>query len=295
MSNNKKISLKRIMPTEKKCNASLLKRDGYCENRGVIPGARCKHHNGLTALDDEVRDIFKGAITVEQMAKFDALVRDTQSMEGEIAIQKTELINDLKSARKYEALYQELLESIIPPVTPIDSGNPEDIVRFRLEQNAWEEATKEKNRQIKYVGDAYEKVTKRIQSMLDQITKAVERNNKVMHGTKYTISIQQLTEVLHIQLNILENHCKGCPKLMGIAREFQDMKLKGVGSIDDMARLMGKVPDRVKREIKRKMKEDEKENEIEMAEVIEEINDEDEFVEDAEVAEDNSENEIILE
>lgn len=247
---NRMISNKTLKPTEDACNAKLASRDGYCEKLPMVNSDRCVHHTRSNSLDEEAKGIFSSALTAKQAKQLEALIRDSQSMEGEIAVQKTELVHDLNKERELEKMYFDLLEVEIPQPEPIDENIPNDFERFREETKAMKLAIDEKNRKMDEVKDGYDKVSKRVQIMADQITRAVERNNKVAHGTKYTISIQQLTEVLHVQLNILENYCKGCPKLAEIAKEFGSMKLKGIGSIQDAASFTG-LPNKVKRECKR--------------------------------------------
>ena len=91
----------------------------------------------------------------------------------------------------------------------------------------------------------------------------------ILHGKKYTISIQQLTEVLSVQIGAFEKFCKGCPKLKDIVTEFQTMKLKGIGSIQDMQSLAG-MPDAVKKQYKKKVKAMDADNRVVEAEYTEE-------------------------
>lgn len=235
------VSKKTLKPSETKCNGKLKTRDGYCESKGVAPFMPCKQHQA-GRITEQAKQIYKGSLTLDQAKHLEAMVLDSESMEGEIAIQKLELVRDLKDAQHLRELYHELLATTIP--APAEPENSEDFAQVELyqhEKQAVEAAREEIQRRIKDVSDAYEKITKRIQSMLDQTSKAVERNNKVLHGKKYTISIQQLTQVLHLQLNVLERNCMGCPKLKNIAQEFKEMRVSGIGNMQDFENMTGEA------------------------------------------------------
>lgn len=265
------VSSKTIKPTAKKCNARLTKRDGYCTKPPMSEGSRCKHHNGQL-IDNEAKGIYKAALNLDQASQLEAFLRDTESMSGEISISKIELVGDIKQKQKLLEMYEDLLNSYIPPPTPVNKEIEDDLDRFKEEMEAWNLANDEKNRHLKEIKRAYENVNERIMKLSDNISKAVERNNKVLHGKKYTVSIQQLTEVLHVQIGAFEKYCKGCPKLKNIVMEFQNMKLKGIGSIKDISS-MTDMPKNIKKEYSRKVKEMEEENIRKMEEIAEDMED----------------------
>ena len=265
------VAIKEIPPTKEACNAILNKRDGYCQRVPKSEGLRCNVHSRSTNqhVTNDAKMLYKDAVGLQDASRLESMIIDTQSMEGEIGVQKLELIQDLKTKRMLQELYHNLLT--MPPLEPPSPVNEElegDLDRFKEESAACTIANKLIRERIRDTRDAYESVTKRIMGLADHISRAVERNNKIIHGTKYTVSIQQLTQVITQQINILETRCPDCPNLHLIAQDIQSMKITGIGSVQDVSKLSREVPQHVRNQYKEELKRIKEQNEIEIAEIL---------------------------
>jgi len=235
-SERKLVSRKAIAPTLKKCNASVIGRDGYCEKPGISPGLRCRNHHGnQTNITPAAKELYEGALRPEQSQQLESLIKDVHSMEGEIALQKIELIESKKMENTLNDELMKLLSQNLLIPEPVDYSKPDDIVRFELEKQTYETAVKANQNRIKELKLSYKDVTKRVQLLLEQITKSVERNSKMVKASEYSFSLQQLMELLSIQSQALEDICVGCPKLRQLSARMSDIKLKGAGNIAELS------------------------------------------------------------
>lgn len=245
----REVSKKIIKPSENRCNATLMKRDGYCSKPGVAKYARCKYHGG-NRMNEDAKGLFKLALGINKAAELEKLILDTESMDGEIAIQKTELLESLKDKVELKRKYKELLNE--RPLAP-KRNDFEDLVEYDDATKLYKIEVRSYLTQLKNVKEEYRNCVKDIHFMLEHISRAVERNNKVLHGKKYTININQLTGIIHTQLDVFQRHCLGCAKLKEIAKEMGQLKIRGVGNLSELAsaheKTVGKKRGRPKKEM----------------------------------------------
>jgi hypothetical protein len=234
------VSVRRIPPTDTKCNHVLLKRDGYCEIEPRVPGRSCVKHIGPTdaLITDEARLLFSEALSTSQALELEKLIKDSTSMDGEIAVGKIRLLDELRTLNSAKENYELLLKEGKPERSELTGDKKYDI---ELIQEYKSTCAVYLNLLQEYK-ESYIDAKNRISDLTDKISKAVERNSKIIHGTKYTITIEQLNTIMIGQLGIFENHCKGCPKLALVAQDIKTLKIKGVGSVPDISRMQGIKP-----------------------------------------------------
>ncbi len=205
------ISVQSMPPGEHTCNAKLSTRDGYCQSPGVAPYKRCPNHGGQ--FTEAALDIFKKAVPLDIAVKLDALIKDTLSMDNELATGKAMLVQSLEDYYRCSHVLTEFQEN--PPVRPEPGSSAEDAETYKLAVQLHIEVLQDARK-----GQAY--AFKQSHALIRTLAIAVGKNSQIKEGAKFQLDAKQVASILKIQLEVMRVHCKGCPKLRDVLKGIQE-------------------------------------------------------------------------
>jgi len=204
------ISKELLPPGEDSCNHKLSTRDGYCQSPGVTAFNRCGPHGGVVGMKSA--ELFTKAVGVEQAAKLQTLLEDTLCMDNELASGKTILLNSLEQYQRASYVLEKYLEN--PPERPLGDAEPGEVDSYayavQMHENLMAEAQKLKNDSFK---DSL--------NMIRTLTAGIQRNSKIREGSKVQMDVKQVAAIIRVQLTVMAEHCRGCPKLKAVIEGMQ--------------------------------------------------------------------------
>jgi hypothetical protein len=204
------ISKNHLAPGSKSCNAKLGTRDGYCQSPGVTAFNRCAVHGGVIGMKSV--DLFRQAVGIEQAEKLQVLIEDTLNMDGELASGKTMLLRSLEQYQRASHVLEQFMEH--PPERPLGDAEPGEVDSYayavQMHENLMSEARHMKNESFR---DAL--------NMIRTLTAGVHRNSRIKEGSKVQMDARQVASIIKVQLTVMAEHCRGCPKLKSVIDGIQ--------------------------------------------------------------------------
>lgn len=205
------VSKKTLPPGKDTCNSKLRSRDGYCASPGVIPFSRCRQHGGSKEMAS--MDLFKKAIGLEDASKLQILIDDTLSMDNELATAKTMLLDIIEQWKRATYIIDQFMNNI--PERPQPGSSQTEVSTFG-------DAVQLHNDVLDHMRKIQEKNFKQAHSLIRTLAIGVHRNSKIKEGAKFTLDARQIASILKVQLEVMKEHCKGCPKLRSVLKGIQE-------------------------------------------------------------------------
>lgn len=193
------------------CNGKLKSRDGYCQSKGVLDFHRCRIHGGKNT--ELAYDVFSKSLGFENAVKLESLIQDTLNMNNELASTKVMFTQALEDWQRANYVRKEYIDNV--PARPSEDASHEDKelykeavgLHFRILESA-EQMEKQ----------SYVRAEKLVKVLVDGIAK----NKKLTEGSKFTMDIKQIREILKMQLEIMAANCAGCDKLRDVIRMMRE-------------------------------------------------------------------------
>lgn len=208
---NRIISKDTIPPGEKNCNRKLTSRDGYCQKPGIAPFQRCNQHGGR--IDAQSLDLFKKAVPINVAEKLQTLIEDTLSMDGELASGKTLLLAAMEDYYRNAHVIEQFQENI--PKRPEPDASEAEINTYNSTVELY----------VNVLNDArigMKRAMMECQRLVSILSQGVLRNSKIKEGSKFQLDAKQIAKILKVQLDVMAEHCKGCPKLRDVLKGIQE-------------------------------------------------------------------------
>lgn len=222
LSKGKRTVSKLPMPSGRDtCNAKLQSRDGYCQQKGVAQFHKCNLHGGNKELS--AIDIFSKSMNLEDAAKMQTFITDTLNMNGELASAKVLLTKCLDELLRAKHTRDEYLNNV--PVPPMKEDESEDDYEAAVEN--YKEALSLHKLILKTAIDMEDSAYNRAERLVKVITEGVFKNKRMEEGSKFTMDVRQIRDIIKAQLEVMANNCAGCPKLRSVISGMRE-KMKDI-------------------------------------------------------------------
>jgi uncharacterized phage infection (PIP) family protein YhgE len=159
-------------------------------------------------------DVFKKALSFDNALKLQTLMEDVLSMDNELASAKVMLTQCLENWQRGETVLQEYIMNT--PTIPIG----EDLTPEAA--NAFEEAISFHKYIIEQTKEYVDENFKNARSLLTTLTDGVSKNHKMKEGSKFTLDVKQIRDILEAQMEVMSNNCSGCLTLKVVVKELRE-------------------------------------------------------------------------
>ena len=210
MKGNRIMSERKMPPGEKTCNAQLQSRDGYCQSPGLTNFNRCKTHGGKR--NKAAIDLFKKSVGLEDASKLQTLIDDTLNMDNELASGKTMLLTVLETHQRASHTIDRFLSN--PPSRPLPGSDLVEIETYNA-------AVQLHNDIIGHASKLKSESFKQAATLIRTLTTGIHRNSRIKEGNKFQLDAKQIASILKVQLSVMKDNCKGCPKFRDVISGIQ--------------------------------------------------------------------------
>jgi len=221
-----RILSKELMPAGKEtCNAPLKSRDGYCQQHGLVEFQRCKHHDGVIP-NQEAYDVFAKSLSIGDAAKLDKLIEDTLNMNNELASAKVMLTQCLEDLDRSRHIKKEFLEN-----RPIAPEKDEDKVTNDKLLDNYRDALALHRDILGMASEMESTAYSRAEKLVKTLTEGIYKNKRLIEGTKFTMDVRQVRDIIKTQLEVMAVNCAECPKLRSVIKmmreRMKDISIEG--------------------------------------------------------------------